>query len=179
MNRQPFAALNSGRQFQASALRFSPGAAFTFVTFMTIMSALLASSPVSARQVSLSKDQVRLSTGYGQIVLDRVSLIQSDKGVSVSGTIDNATRQGWKEVVLTLTFYGKSGNVLPPEHDVSTLVRIQGLRRAEVRKFSGQIPWRIIHRKFRPSRGQITDFVVTYDSDASHPSVAGRKPAIR
>jgi hypothetical protein len=159
------------------AMRSDNSGAPAFITF--IMSVVLAALPLSAKQPPVSKQGVRLSTDYGEIVLDRVSLLQSDKFVSVSGTIDNTSRQSWNQVALTLTFYGKSGNVLPPEQDVPTLVRIQNLRRGEVRKFSEQIPWRIIHHKLRLPKGRITDFVVTYDSDDSHPLVLDQRSASR
>jgi hypothetical protein len=179
INEQPFAALNPAWGSRGLNVCYTCGGAWAFIPFMMMISVLLALPPLSAKQTLVSKHQVQLSTGYGQIVLDPVSLIQSDKFVSVSGTIDNMTGQAWNQVVLTLTFYGKSGNVLPPEPDVSTLVRIQHLRRGEVRKFSEQIPWRIIHHKLRLPKGRITDFVVTYDSDDSHPLVADHKSASR
>ena len=62
--------------------------------------------------------------------------------------------------MLALTFYGKAGDVLPPEPGVSNFLRIQNLRRGEARNFSGQIPWRLIHQKFRLPEGKIDDFVV-------------------
>ena len=177
-NGQVFAAPTPASGSCELSILFHRGGGFAFISFMMV-SVLLAAPPLSAKQTSVSKLQVQLSTGYGQIVLERVSLIQSDKFVSVTGTIDNMTGQAWNRVVLALTFYGKSGNVLPPEPDVFTIVRIQNLRRGEVRKFSEQIPWHIIHHKLRLSKGRIVDFVVTYDNDDSRPLVAGRKSASR
>lgn len=88
----------------------------------------------------------------------------------ISGTIDNHTRTAWNLVVLALTFYGKGGDALPPEPGISNFVRIRNVPNGKTRRFSAQIPWHLIRHKFRPPQGRIADFVVTYDSDDSHPS---------
>jgi hypothetical protein len=135
------------------------------------MGVLMPMSGALGRQEPLIKQQVQVSTKYGQIVLERISLVQHNQVVSISGTIGNKTRTGWNQLVLALTFYGKPGNVLPAEQGVSTFVRIRHLGAGEKRRFSEQIPWHIIRRKFHLPQGRIADFVVTYDSDDSGPTV--------
>lgn len=133
--------------------------------------AVLASAAgVLARRSPLTKDHLRISTNYGPVILERVSLLQSDRSVTVTGTIDNRTRTAWNLVVLALTFYGKSGDALPSQTGVAPFLRIQDLASGETRRFSARIFWHVIRHKFRPAQGRIADFVVTYDSDDSHPS---------
>jgi hypothetical protein len=139
------------------------------LTTCIMMAVLPAASRVFAKPQPLAKDHVKVSTEYGDVVLDRISLTQHDKYVTVSGTVANTARTGWNVLVLALTFFGKDGDVLPPEPDASTFVRIRNLRQGEVKSFSEQIPWHIIHRKFHLPEGRIVDFVAAFDNDDSRP----------
>jgi hypothetical protein len=143
---------------------------------LLLMSLLLPASGAMGRRGRLTKDELTVSTEYGQLMLDHVSLSQSDKYVTLSGTIANDARRGWDLMVLALTFYGKSGDALPPEPGVSTFVRIHNLPMGGRKNFSEQVSWHLIRHKFRPPQGRIADFVVTYDSDDSHPSAVDHEP---
>jgi hypothetical protein len=130
-----------------------------FRVLLALSLSLCLLSPLSAHEKrALSKQHLELSTDYGKVILEDITVQQSsDVLVLVSGTISNQTDRNWRSISLVFQFKDKSGGIMQAEEGVSNSVYIAGLPRTETRKFERAIAWR------EPARQRVSDFDVVFD----------------
>jgi len=120
-----------------------------------------------AKDKTITKDRIELSTEYGKFVLQELTLTQNRYSVLFSGTITNNTDRNWAVVYLTLQFLDKSGAQISSDDRVENEVPVFRLQKGATKTISRTIPWEINFRAFRPPTGRIANFNVAHNSRQS------------